>query len=84
MYKRQVLNDLSVDIVIGNDRKHDLVRLLDEYSLDSVNDLSLVHICAPGAGPDMNAGAGQSGPDMNAGASNGADEDVIDADFKEV
>ena len=29
---------LSVDIVIGNDRKHDLVRLLEEYSLDSVND----------------------------------------------
>ena len=36
---------------------------------------------AAGAGPDMNAGAG---PDMNAGASNGADDDVIDADFKEV
>ena len=34
----EVLNDLSVDIVIGNDRKHDLVRLLEEYSLDSVND----------------------------------------------
>lgn len=32
----------------------------------------------------MNAGAGQAGPDMNAGASNGADDDVIDADFKEV
>lgn len=27
-----------MDIVIGNDRKHDLVRLLEEYSLDSVND----------------------------------------------
>ena len=39
---------------------------------------------AAGAGPDMNAGAGQAGPDMNAGASNGADDDVIDADFKEV
>ncbi len=37
---------------------------------------------AAGAGPDMNAGA--AGPDMNAGASNGADDDVIDADFKEV
>ena len=36
--KKEVLNDLSVDIVIGNDRKHDLVRLLEEYSLDSVND----------------------------------------------
>lgn len=36
--EKEVLNDLSVDIVIGNDRKHDLVRLLDEYSLDSVND----------------------------------------------
>ena len=35
---KEVLNDLSVDIVIGNDRKHDLVRLLEEYSLDSVND----------------------------------------------
>ena len=36
--EKEVLNDLSVDIGIGNDRKHDLVRLLDEYSLDSVND----------------------------------------------
>ena len=32
----------------------------------------------------MNAVAGQAGPDMNAGVSNGADDDVIDADFKEV
>lgn len=36
--EKEVLNDLSVDIVIGNDRKHDLVRLLEEYSLDSVRD----------------------------------------------
>lgn len=36
--EKEVLNDLSVDIVIGNDRKHDLVRLLEEYSSDSVND----------------------------------------------
>lgn len=36
--EKEVLNDLSVDIIIGNDRKHDLVRLLEEYSLDSVND----------------------------------------------
>lgn len=36
--EKEVLNDLSVDIVIGNDRKHDLVKLLEEYSLDSVND----------------------------------------------
>lgn len=36
--EKEVLNDLSVDIVIGNDRKHDLVRLLEEYSLDSAND----------------------------------------------
>ena len=36
--EKEVLNDLSGDIVIGNDRKHDLVRLLEEYSLDSVND----------------------------------------------
>lgn len=36
--EKEVLNDLSVDIVIGNDRKHDLVRLLEEYSLDSIND----------------------------------------------
>ena len=36
--EKEVLNDLSVDIVIGNDRKHDLVRLLEEYSMDSVND----------------------------------------------
>ena len=36
--EKEVLNALSVDIVIGNDRKHDLVRLLEEYSLDSVND----------------------------------------------
>lgn len=36
--EKEVLNDLSVDIVIGNDRKHGLVRLLEEYSLDSVND----------------------------------------------
>lgn len=36
--EKEVLNDLSVDIVVGNDRKHDLVRLLEEYSLDSVND----------------------------------------------
>ena len=34
----RVLNDLSVDIVIGNDRKHDLVRPLEAYSLDRVND----------------------------------------------
>ena len=39
---------------------------------------------AAGAGPDMNVGATGAGPDMNAGASNGADDDVIDADFKEV
>ena len=39
---------------------------------------------AAGTGPDMNAGAAGAGPDMNAGASNGADDDVIDADFKEV
>ncbi len=39
---------------------------------------------AAGAGPDMNAGAAGAGPDMNASASNGADDDVIDADFKEV
>ena len=36
--EKEVLNDLSADIVVGNDRKHDLVRLLEEYSLDSVND----------------------------------------------
>lgn len=36
--EKEVLNDLSVDIVIGNDRKHDLVRLLEEYYFDSVND----------------------------------------------
>ena len=36
--EKEVLNDLSVDIVIGNDRKHDLVRLLEECSLDRVND----------------------------------------------
>lgn len=36
--EKEVLNDLSVDIVIGNDRKHDLVRLLEGYSMDSVND----------------------------------------------
>ena len=36
--EKEVLNDLSVDIVIGNDRKNDIVRLLEEYSLDSVND----------------------------------------------
>ena len=35
---KEVLNALSEDIVIGYDRKHDLVRLLEEYSLDSVND----------------------------------------------
>ena len=37
--EKEVLNELSVDKVIGNDRKHDLVRLLEEYSLDSVNDI---------------------------------------------
>jgi molecular chaperone DnaK len=38
---------------------------------------------AAGAGPDMgNMGGGAAGPDMNAGA--GTDDDVIDADFKEV
>ena len=36
---------------------------------------------AAGAGPDMGAGAG---PDMGAGASTAADDDVVDADFKEV
>ena len=39
---------------------------------------------AAGAGPDMNAGAGAAGPDMNAGSAAGNDDDVIDADFKEV
>ena len=37
---------------------------------------------AGGAGPDM-SGFNQAGPDMNAGNS-AADDDVIDADFKEV
>ena len=32
----------------------------------------------------MNAGAGAAGPDMNAGSAAGNDDDVIDADFKEV
>ena len=37
---------------------------------------------AAGAGPDMGAGAG---PDMGAGAgASSADDDVVDADFKEV
>ena len=37
---------------------------------------------AAGAGPDMGAGAG---PDMGAGAgASAADDDVVDADFKEV
>ena len=36
---------------------------------------------AQGAGPDM---GGAAGPDMNAGNAAGADDDVIDADFKEV
>ena len=38
---------------------------------------------AAGAGPDMGAGAG---PDMSgaAGATSSADDDVVDADFKEV
>ena len=39
---------------------------------------------AQGAGPNMGGAAG-AGPDMNAGnAAGGADDDVIDADFKEV
>ena len=38
---------------------------------------------ATGAGPDMSNMGGAAGPDMNAGAQ-GADDDVIDADFKEV
>jgi molecular chaperone DnaK len=37
---------------------------------------------AAGAGPDMSNMGGAAGPDMNAGA--GPDDDVIDADFKEV
>jgi molecular chaperone DnaK len=37
---------------------------------------------AAGAGPDMSNMGGAAGPDMSAGA--GADDDVIDADFKEV
>ena len=37
---------------------------------------------AQGAGPDMGAGAG---PDMGANTTyNAADDDVVDADFKEV
>ncbi len=36
---------------------------------------------AAGAGPDM-GNMGSAGPDMNAGTA--ADDDVIDADFKEV
>ena len=37
---------------------------------------------AAGAGPDMGAGAG---PDMGAGAAdNGADDDVVDGEYREV
>ena len=39
---------------------------------------------AAGAGPDMSNMGGAAGPDMNAGATQNADDDVIDADFKEV
>uniref|UniRef100_UPI004029777D Hsp70 family protein n=1 Tax=Agathobacter sp. TaxID=2021311 RepID=UPI004029777D len=39
---------------------------------------------AAGAGPDMSNMGGAAGPDMNAGAAQNADDDVIDADFKEV
>ena len=42
---------------------------------------------AAGAGPDMSGAGpdmGQAGPDMGQTASGGADDDVVDADFKEV
>ena len=44
---------------------------------------------AAGAGPDMGAGAGPdmgagAGPDMGAAGASSADDDVVDADFKEV
>ena len=45
---------------------------------------------AGGAGPDMGAGAGPdmgagAGPDMGAGAAdNGADDDVVDGEYREV
>ncbi len=42
---------------------------------------------AAGAGPDMGQAGpdmGQAGPDMGQTASGGADDDVVDADFKEV
>lgn len=34
------LADLAVDIVIGNNRKHELVALIDELTRDSVNDIN--------------------------------------------
>ena len=36
--EKEVLDDLSVDIVIGNNRKHELVGLIDEFMNNSVDD----------------------------------------------
>ena len=36
--EKEVLDDLSVDIVIGNNRKHELVGLIDEFMNKSVDD----------------------------------------------
>ena len=42
--EQEVLDDLSVDIVIGNNRKHELVGLIEEYrnnaSCDMVDDIN--------------------------------------------
>ena len=38
--EQEALEDLSIDIVIGNNRKHELVSLIEEFAKDNVMDIN--------------------------------------------
>ena len=38
--EQEALEDLSIDIVIGNNRKHELVSLIEEFAKDNVLDIN--------------------------------------------
>ncbi len=38
--EQEALEDLSIDIVIGNNRKHELVSLIEEFVKDNVLDIN--------------------------------------------
>ncbi len=38
--EQEALEDLSIDIIIGNDRKHELVSLIEEMQRDTVDDIN--------------------------------------------